>query len=346
MDTGQLASLAAALLALAALLMGVMLWRRQTAAQRSARTLDDALDQRTLQAQLATAHRGAAPGAQSPARRNAEAASDDAALSAGAKRLHPLLQHASVAGTRWLDTSLGRLMVADEDRCLLEQCGFVDTRARGLFLFARTGSAILLPPVALALMHVEMHGSRALPVAVLSLLAGFMLPKILVQRRAAVRRQAVVDELPMLVDLLRLLQGVGLSIDQSLQVMANDFRSILPVLSGELAIAQRQYVAGRTREQSLQRLASGYANEDLRATVRLLIQVDRHGGTVQEPLRQFGDRLREARRSMLRERIGRITVKMTGVMVVTLLPALLIVTAGPGVLAVEHSLLVSAVVHR
>jgi tight adherence protein C len=74
--------------------------------------------------------------------------------------------------------------------------------------------------------------------------------------------------------------------------------------------------------------------------VRLVIQVDKHGGAVQEPLRQFGDRLRESRRAMLRERIGKLTVKMTGVMVVTLLPALLIVTAGPGFLAVMHSLAV------
>jgi tight adherence protein C len=55
-------------------------------------------------------------------------------------------------------------------------------------------------------------------------------------------------------------------------------------------------------------------------------------------LKQFGERLREARRAMLRERIGRLAVKMTGVMIVTLLPALLIVTAGPGVLAVMRSL--------
>jgi tight adherence protein C len=110
------------------------------------------------------------------------------------------------------------------------------------------------------------------------------------------------------------------------------------VLSSELEIAQRQFAAGRTREQSLQRLASSYGNEDMRAIVRLLVQVDRHGGAVQEPLKQFGDRLREARRSMLRERVGRLAVKMTGVMILTLLPALLIVTAGPGVLAVTHSL--------
>ncbi|CAH2918313.1 MAG: Type II/IV secretion system protein TadC, associated with Flp pilus assembly [uncultured Paraburkholderia sp.] len=48
--------------------------------------------------------------------------------------------------------------------------------------------------------------------------------------------------------------------------------------------------------------------------------------------------LRETRRAMLRERIGRMAVKMTGVMILTLLPALMIVTAGPGVLSVSHSL--------
>lgn len=144
--------------------------------------------------------------------------------------------------------------------------------------------------------------------------------------------------MPLLVDMLRLLQGVGLSLDQSIQVITHDFRTMLPVLSWELGVAQRQFAAGRTREQSLQRLTNSFDNEDLRAVVRLLIQVDKHGGAVQEPLKQFGDRLREGRRALLRERIGRLTVKMTGVMIVTLLPALLIVTAGPGIMTVLSAL--------
>jgi len=249
-----------------------------------------------------------------------------------------LVERFARVGAGWLDTRAGRQLVAPEDRRLLEQCGFVDTRARSLFLVARLAGAIVLP-VAVAMLaagHVS-SGREAVFVA-FALIGGFMLPKIYIQRRAAARRHAVVDELPMLVDLLRLLQGVGLSLDQSLQVMVGDFRGVLPVLSHELEIAQRQFVTGRTREQSLQRLASSYENEDLRAIVRLLVQVDRHGGAVQEPLRQFGDRLREVRRAMLRERVGRLAVKMTGVMVVTLLPALMIVTAGPGILAVTHSL--------
>ncbi|MES2530387.1 MAG: type II secretion system F family protein, partial [Pseudomonadota bacterium] len=167
---------------------------------------------------------------------------------------------------------------------------------------------------------------------------GFMLPKWVLKQLASKRREKVVQELPLFVDLLRLLQGVGLSLDQSLQVMADDFEHVLKVLSGELKIANRQYSQGRSREHSLNRLATLYDNDSLAGLVALLIQVDRHGGAVQEPLHQFSERLRETRRSEMKARIGKITVKMTGVMVVTLLPALLIAVAGPGFLAVIRAL--------
>ena len=85
-------------------------------------------------------------------------------------------------------------------------------------------------------------------------------------------------------------------------------------------------------------MATLHGNDHLGELVALLVQIDRHGGAVQEPLTQFGERLREHRRAELKARIGRITVKMTGIMVVTLLPALVIVTAGPGFLAITRSL--------
>ncbi|MNQ60176.1 Bacterial type II secretion system protein F domain protein [compost metagenome] len=165
-----------------------------------------------------------------------------------------------------------------------------------------------------------------------------MAPKWILGRIAAGRRERIARELPLFVDLLKLLQGVGLSLDQSLQIMADDFSHVLHVLGYELTLANRQYSQGRTREHSLHRLATLHGNEDLRGLVSLLVQVDRHGGAVQEPLRIFGERLRERRRSEMKERIGKITVKMTGVMVSTLLPALVIVTAGPGFIAILRSL--------
>ncbi|MCX4164444.1 MULTISPECIES: type II secretion system F family protein [Paraburkholderia] len=321
MDPLRLAALALALLSAALLIVAGIVIVRIAAERRSARTLAQAFDRRAAQA----------------------AANGGTAVSGGQKTARATgfrgtLEHLANAGIRWLDTPFGRQIVAEEDRRLLEQCGFVDTRTRGLFLMSRIAGAIALPTLVGLLAGAYVEGPRYMIYLAVALAVGFMLPKLLLRRRAAARRRTVVEELPMLVDLLRLLQGVGLSLDQSLQVMVNDFRGVLPVLSSELEIAQRQFSTGRTREQSFSRLASSYGNEDLRAIVRLLIQVDRHGGAVQEPLKQFGDRLRESRRAMLREQVGRLTVKMTGVMILTLLPALLIVTAGPGVLAVTHSL--------
>ncbi len=312
--------------ALGVLLLGMVVTLRANAAARAERALVDALDRRMAALEAAKAR--PAQDGDAPAKANVR----------GGQRVERWLNRLSAAGMRWLDTGFGKYAVAEEDRRLLEQCGYVDARTRGLFLSARVACGIALPLLFAMFASGRVKGSIWMVGMCGAFALGFMLPKLYVQRRAASRRQSVVDELPLLVDMLRLLQGVGLSLDQSLQVVTNDFRGMLPVLSSEVGIAQRQFAAGRTREQSLQRLSSGFDNEDLRAIVRLMIQVDKHGGAVQEPLKQFGDRLRETRRAMLRERIGRLTVKMTGVMVLTLLPALLIVTAGPGMLAVMRAL--------
>ncbi|QTB48840.1 type II secretion system F family protein [Burkholderia pseudomallei] len=331
MDPSRLGAIALVLGAIGVLMLAALAIMQAVLARRTRRTLADALDQRAAALEAAAAR--VAAGAAGAAR----AGMPEAAPDARRPRFAALLDRAGRFGMRLLDTRLGKQIVADEDRMLLEQCGYVDAHTRGIFLSARIACAIALP-AAVALVGGETVRTHLGAWVALSVIAGFMLPKIYVRRRAAARRQSVVDEMPLLVDMLRLLQGVGLSLDQSIQVVTNDFRGMLPVLSSELGIAQRQFVAGRTREQSLQRLATSFDNEDLRAIVRLLIQVDKHGGAVQEPLKQFGDRLREVRRAMLRERIGRLTVKMTGVMILTLLPALFIVTAGPGMLAVTHAL--------
>lgn len=351
MQIDRLVACALGLGALGCLLIACEAIGRIAAARRGARALEQALDRRAAGASLATSASlsGAVPQARymvpagAEPRRDAGGAHQQPAAKPPATfagRLAAWRARCGQAGARWLETPLGKQVVAAEDRRLLEQCGFVDVDARGFFLLSRVVCALSAPPLAIWLWGAHVPSAYRMVFVVATFTLGFMLPKRLLGRRAAMRRGAVADEMPVLVDLLRLLQGVGLSLDQSLQVMVGDFRAMLPVLAGELELAQRQFAAGRTREQSLQRLATSFDNEDLRAVVRLMIQVDRHGGAVQEPLKQFGDRLREARRARLREKIGQLTVKMTGVMVVTLLPALLIVTAGPGLLAVIRSLAV------
>lgn len=323
MDANRLGAMALVLGAAGVLLLAGLAIVRSLLVQRSERALMKALDQR-----VAASHAAAARAGRAAEIKPVEAPPTGfAAWRARAEQL----------GMRWMETGFGRQLVADEDRQLLEQCGFVEARSRGLFLTARLLCAVVLSLVALPF-AARVSAGGSLFVVLFAIAVGFMVPKIYIRRRATARRESVTDEMPLFVDMLRLLQGVGLSLDQSMQVITHDFTTMMPVLSWELGVAQRQFAAGRTREQSLARLTNSFDNEDLRSIVRLLIQVDKHGGAVQEPLRLFGDRLRDGRRATLRERIGKLTVKMTGVMIVTLLPALLIVTAGPGIMTVVSAL--------
>jgi len=162
---------------------------------------------------------------------------------------------------------------------------------------------------------------------------GLLLPKFVLSSWASRLRKRVEDELPLLIDLLRLLQGIGFSMDQSLQTIADRFQTVMPVLGREIHVANVAYIHGRPRAQSLRRIAESFGNHDLQSLVQIIVQVHEHGGAIQEPLRQFAERLREQRKMTMKEKTGKLSVKMTLVMMLTLLPALMLVLAGPAVVS-------------
>lgn len=125
MTAAQIGSIALALGALGVLLLGMAALLRASAASRAERALADALERRM--AALEAARTRTAP--------------DDGAgtqqVARGRERIERMLSRLAAAGMRLLDTGFGKHIVAEEDRRLLEQCGYVDARTRGLFLSAR-----------------------------------------------------------------------------------------------------------------------------------------------------------------------------------------------------------------
>lgn len=234
-------------------------------------------------------------------------------------------------GHRFENGRLGDALLADEDRLLLDQTNHNTRTGRATFLGMRLALALLLPALVAAWLQptgitavIELGGALAL---------GVLLPKFALKAWAERVRKRTEDELPLLIDLLRLLQGVGFSMDQSLQTIAERFQPVLPVLGAEIRDANTAYMHGRPRGPSLRRLANAFGNDDLQSLVQIIMQVHEHGGAVQEPLRQFAARLREQRKMTLREKTGQLAVKMTVVMMLTLLPALMLVLAGPAVIS-------------
>lgn len=233
-------------------------------------------------------------------------------------------------GARFENSRLGKALVTAEDRLLLGQVNANTIQGRATFLGLRLALALLLPLPALAWW--QPAGAQIAVVSLCAVAFGLLVPKLVLGALAKRLRKRTDEELPLLVDLLRLLQGVGFSVDQSLQMIGDRFQHVMPVLSREVRDANANYVRGRSRLQSLHRLTE-FGNEGLQGLVQLIVQVHEHGGAVQEPLRQFSDRLREQRKLRMKEQSGKLSVKMTVVMMLTLLPALMLVLAGPAVIS-------------
>jgi tight adherence protein C len=234
-------------------------------------------------------------------------------------------------GRRFESGRLGHLLLASEDRLLLDQANHNTPTDRAIYLGLRLVLAIALPVFLLP--WLPSGGGRLMISLLAGFAAGLLLPKFALSAWASGLRKRVDNELPMLIDLLRLLQGVGVSMDQSLQIIADRFQTVIPVLGREIHDANVAYIHGRPRAQSLRRLSESFDNQDLQSLVQIIVQVHEHGGAVQEPLRQFAERLREQRKMSLKERTGKLSVKMTVVMMLTLMPALMLVLAGPAVIS-------------
>ncbi|WP_313340967.1 type II secretion system F family protein [Stenotrophomonas sp.] len=239
-------------------------------------------------------------------------------------------------GERFNGGRIEAALLAPEDRLLLDQAGWNTRIGTAIFLGLRLLLAALC--LVLALLLFDTSGIQRLFVMLAALAFGVLLPKFALRSWAARLRQRVNAELPLLIDLLRLLQGVGFSMDQSLQTLGEKLRGAIPVLGREIQQANIAYMHGRTRQQSLRRLGESFGDEDLASLVQLMLQVHEHGGAVQEPLRQFSLRLREQRRATLKEKVGKLSVKMTVVMMLTLLPALMLVLSGPAIIALADAM--------
>lgn len=239
-------------------------------------------------------------------------------------------------GQHFDGSRIQKALLAPEDRLLLEQVGWNHSNGTAMFLALRVLLALTLPLLALLLMRPP--GSQAVVVLLVAFALGILLPKLILRAWAGRLRRKVDEELPLLIDLLRLLQGVGFSIDQSLQMVGDKLHIAIPVLGRELQLANTSYTRGRSREQSLRRLSESFGNDDLRSLMQMVLQVHQHGGAVQEPLKQFGMRLREQRRMKMKEKVGKLSVKMTVVMMLTLLPALMLVLGGPAIISLTNAI--------
>ena len=237
----------------------------------------------------------------------------------------------------------GRLPVAavgddeSEERRLLTKAGIRGTKPAMAFQTARWVFLVLVLVVAATYTSLSDSGNGALRMVAAGI-AAYLLPRFVLRFLAHRRHRQLEAELPVFIDFLRMMHSVGVSFEQAINLFAENPKLGLPVLSSELAVVASAIRSGRSRTEALQLMARQMDVEDLTELVALITHTDYYGAAVQEPLRKFSQRLTERRRFEAQEYVGKLATRMVVVMVVFLLPALMLVTAGPGFVAVFKAL--------
>jgi tight adherence protein C len=107
-----------------------------------------------------------------------------------------------------------------------------------------------------------------------------------------------------------------------------------PDISREVEIVNLEIRGGKRRAEALRALADRTGETELSKLVAVMIQTDRFGTSIADSLRTHSDFMRVRRRQEAEERAAKVGVKLVFPIFFLILPAMLIVVAGPGLLQV------------
>jgi tight adherence protein C len=164
--------------------------------------------------------------------------------------------------------------------------------------------------------------------------AGWILPRFILEKKVAKRQTIIRLSLPDALDLMVVSVEAGLGLDQAIQHVGRELQESHPELSEDLSLVTLEMRAGKRRSDALRNLAERTGEPEVRKLVAILIQNDRFGTSMGEALRNHSDFLRVRRRQEAEERAGKVGVKLVFPIFFFILPSMMIVAAGPGVLQI------------
>jgi len=171
-----------------------------------------------------------------------------------------------------------------------------------------------------------------LPVAAAG--AGWALPGFLLERKVSRRQERLRLSLPDALDLMVVSVEAGLGLDQAMMNVGRELSMAHPELSEELGLVNLEIRAGKRRGEALRNLGQRTGEPELRKLTAILIQSDRFGTSMAEALRTHSDFMRVRRRQDAEERAAKVGVKLVFPIFFFILPSMLVVAAGPGLLQV------------
>lgn len=165
-------------------------------------------------------------------------------------------------------------------------------------------------------------------------LVGYQIPDIILNAKVKKRQGTIAASLSDAIDLLVITVEAGLGMNAAILKVGEDLAIRCPPLAEELARVNRDIRTGSSREEALRDLSRRNNVEDLRIFVGALVLADRLGTSIADTLRAQADSLRVRIRQRAEEQAAKAGIKMLLPLVLCILPALIIIVMGPGIIQV------------
>jgi tight adherence protein C len=238
------------------------------------------------------------------------------------------------------DSRLGQRSVSldRETQTLLNRIGWRRASQRSFFAACQLGVPLVAFCVVLliqTLFFADVQAPAIAPIFALGL--GYLAPKRILASAAARRQGRVVGEVATFIPLLRILFESGMAVEQALRVLGTEGRHLLPVLSSELRVMLVRVDSGLELGEELSKVAHLLAVDEFSDTCVILNQLIHQGGGAMKSLLALKQLIDDRRLTRLQEYISKLSGKMSVVMMLFLFPALLIVIAGPGIMAISKA---------
>jgi len=217
----------------------------------------------------------------------------------------------------------------------LMAAGYRSEQALFFYQAARVIAIVVLVVLALVFRgYLTSNGVLAIVIHIGAGLLGYFAPSLILDNMVSNRHERIRMALPDALDLMVVSVEAGLGLDQAIQYVAKELVVTHPDISEELQMVNLEIRAGKLRVEALRNLAERTGEAELRKLVAILIQTERFGTSIADSLRTHSDFMRVRRRQEAEERANKVGVKLVFPIFFFILPAMLVVSAGPGLLQV------------
>jgi len=167
---------------------------------------------------------------------------------------------------------------------------------------------------------------------------GYFIPEqVLISLRNR-HRLKLMAALPDTTDMLSIVLGAGLSLDQAIARVSEEIRFVYPELADEFYWMTLEVQAGQERAVAFQHMAQRTGLLDIRSLASMIAQTERFGTSLSQALRIYAESVRSKRRLEIEATINKAAVKMVFPIVLFILPALFVVILAPGIISILRDL--------